>query len=254
MTEAPRTFALTQLCLAVNTLAARMPPEEAGRVTAAATQKLLDATTNSSDAGTLADLSFGLGVMAGHPPLAKDSPVAAGTAQKLLDAMAKTPDARVVTQLGYSLGLLATCLPPEEASRVFTAAAQKLLDTLAQSDPEPLGPLASQAWDVLVPRLRTADLINVLKEPTCVGEGRAALLRELGRRMAPPAPQALALAAGVVGCPCPAGITAAAGVVYGEKLYPGGRRRFVDRWEAVDWIREYHPDLDLAAPPRRAAP
>ena len=41
--------------------------------------------------------------------------------------------------------------------------------------------------------------------------------------------------------------------VQNEVLYPGARRRSTDLWEEVDWLREQHPELDLAAPLPRTA-
>jgi hypothetical protein len=91
-----------------------------------------------------------------------------------------------------------------------------------------------------------------LKQPTCVGEARALALKELGRRVGRPAPEAVALAGGVVTASPACALTAAPLALQSEALYPGGRRPFLDRWEVVPWLQEHHPELDLTSPLRRA--
>jgi hypothetical protein len=105
----------------------------------------------------------------------------------------------------------------------------------------------------LLPRLTDAGLVDLVMQPTCVVEARGAVLRELSRRLGPPAPQGPILAATAVISPGQAALLATGLTVHGEALYPGGRRPFADLWEAVDWISEHHPELDLDAPPQRAA-
>jgi len=75
---------------------------------------------------------------------------------------------------------------------------------------------------VLVPRLTDQALVELLKQPTCVGLGQKQVLAELGRRLGPPA------AKGEAGA--------------------GTRRAFLDVWETVTWLRENHPHLDLSSP------
>jgi tRNA A-37 threonylcarbamoyl transferase component Bud32 len=64
-------------------------------------------------------------------------------------------------------------------------------------------------------RLEVPEIVELLKRPDSVGDVRAALLERLG---------------------------ALAG------------RRFADLWQAVDWLREHEPELDLSPSPRRPAP
>jgi hypothetical protein len=95
-------------------------------------------------------------------------------------------------------------------------------------------------------------LVDLLKHPGCVGDNRAALLRQLGRRLGPPAFPAAAIPLGGAASASVPPLAAAAGAALGESRYPGARRPFADRWEAADYLRDHHPELNLTSPLRRA--
>jgi hypothetical protein len=61
-------------------------------------------------------------------------------------------------------------------------------------------------------RLSTEELVNLLKQPTCLGQARRVILDYLEYRY---------------------------------------HRTFRDHWEFVEYAREQLPDLDLIAPPKR---
>jgi hypothetical protein len=71
-----------------------------------------------------------------------------------------------------------------------------------------------EALATLASRFTTQGLVDLLKQPTCVGEARSIVLRELGRQQ---------------------------------------NHSFKDLWELVDWLREHEPQIDLASPPRGLA-
>jgi hypothetical protein len=74
-----------------------------------------------------------------------------------------------------------------------------------------LAPL-SLALKPLPCRFSTQELVELLKQPTCIGPARRVVLDHLGNR-------------------------------YG--------RRFRDHWEFVHFAREHHPELNLTSPPQR---
>jgi hypothetical protein len=96
-------------------------------------------------------------------------------------------------------------------------------------------------------------LVDLLKHPVCTGEVRVGVLKELGRRTGPPPPSAKAIFVGVVAALPQSALGAAALAVHSDALYPGGREPFADLWEAVDWLNESQPELDLASPARRVS-
>jgi hypothetical protein len=122
-------------------------------------------------------------------------------------------DAARVTALGRAAAGLASRLGREQGGDLAEAAARALLDARAQAA-RPDGPAEG-----LLPTLRdTAEwlgeqaLVELLKQPTCVGAARDALQQALGRRLG---------------------------------------QTFADRWALADWLDRHRLDLDLAAPPRR---
>jgi hypothetical protein len=71
----------------------------------------------------------------------------------------------------------------------------------------------AQAFGAMLRPCTEQQLVDVLKMPTCVGELQRAVLDELGRRRGQP---------------------------------------FADLWEAVAWLAERRPMLDLSSPARRS--
>jgi hypothetical protein len=92
------------------------------------------------------------------------------------------------------------------------AVLQVAVDTIAQArDPSALPPLV-QVAAALAAQCPTPALVLALKQPATVGDTRQAVLKELGKRENHP---------------------------------------FGDLWDAVDWLHQNDPALDLATPPRR---
>jgi hypothetical protein len=256
----------------VGALAARLGPAEAAKLSAAAAAKALDALAKATDPHARAYLARAVGALAARLGPAE----AAAAAAKAFDALAKETDpharaylARAVgswdedtiatstrafaqADLAEAVGSLAARIGPHEAAKLSAAATHKALDRMAETPHRKVPLQWSVAITVLGGRLSTEDLVDLLKHPACVGTGRTVLLRELGRRLGPPAPSAAPLPVGAGALLPAAPLAAAAGVALGVSVYPGGRRPFADRWEAVDALRARHPELDLANPPRRA--
>jgi hypothetical protein len=138
--------------------------------------------------------------------------------------------------LAPQVDALMSCLSPAQAA-LFV---QQLLDAVNRTQERPSfprAPLRASLLTALAEQLSVEELIDLLKHPTCQKENRRVVLRVLSRQIGPPAPEAPAVAA-------------LCGVALAEGLYPGGRRVFTDLWEAVDWLRQHHPEIDLSQPPR----
>jgi hypothetical protein len=129
-------------------------------------------------------------------------------------------------------------------------AAHRTLDALALTTNPVIREQCFSGLPVLLSGLSLPELVELLKEPACVGKARSAVLHELGRRLGPPAPQAGATLAAGLAVPYPSASNAALVLAQAESRYPGGRRPFADLWEAVDRCREYEPRLDLTGPLR----
>jgi hypothetical protein len=226
-------------------LAARLTSEEAPRVPGIAAQRLLDLMANTDDKVNLAGLGAALVRLAAR----LNEQDAAGLAQKLLDAVAQSDDHVGLSLLCRTLNVLTPVLSSEEAARVQGAATQLALKVMGKDNRRYDERDWRRIMTAIGPGLATQDLLDLLKHPAWAA-GRGVVLKELGRRLGPPSPQALALAAGTVGPTPPDALTAAARVALGEELHPGGRQPFVDLWEAVGWLRRHHPELDLTSPLR----
>jgi hypothetical protein len=233
---------------ALGRFASRLPPEQAG----VCAQKLLDVMARTTEANDLAMFASGvvpvLGSLAAQLKPEDASRLSAAVAQVLLDAMARPTAWFQLSLFAEALGSFAARLPPDQAA----AAALKTLEAMAREPDQPKASENARALAALGARLGPDGLVALLKQPACTGEARGIVLRELARRLGPPAPQALSSAVAAVAAAEPRALTATALTVHDELVYPGGRRPFADLWEAVDWIHNHHPDLDLTFPPEHA--
>jgi hypothetical protein len=268
---------LTFHSLAVEKLETLLAPDQA----AVATRQALDAMSGTTDPNTLAALARAVGTLSGR--LAPDEGAAAadGATRQLIAALvwaanpspeAAAPEAGTASQkaqamtgdlsrslvkaptnqpqpfvLAEAAAKLTERLPPGQAARVI----QPVLDVLATTNSPNTQTAVTEAVEKLADRSSTQGLIDLLKVPGCVGRPRQAVLGELARRVGPPAPQA-AVAAGVIAALPSSPLGVAAQAWRAEALYPDGRRSFADLGEAVDWVSEHHPELDLRSLPVRA--
>jgi hypothetical protein len=237
-------------------LAARLLPEEARKVAAAAFPKLLDIVARNPRVETW--LAQALGSLAAGLTAEEASKVLGAVEQKLLDSMFTAEANGILPALAEAIASLAARLTPEETIKVSAIAAQKLVDAMARATIRGMilpgrYEEGSNELTVLAARLNTDEVVDLLKRPTCVAGARRALFRELSRRLGPPAPEAAAVVSQAVAASPPGVFTAAALLVQGESLYPGGRRPFANQWEAVDWLSKQYPDIDLSRPLRLPA-
>ena len=70
-------------------------------------------------------------------------------------------------------------MPSAEAAGALSAAVEKLLDAMARVNDTGSQAPYSQVLAALAATLTLEELTDLLKQPTCVGEGRRVVLREL---------------------------------------------------------------------------
>jgi hypothetical protein len=171
---------------------------------------------------------------------------AAGVARVLTRAMANTTNPNLL-ELARGLSAVASRLEPQEAARTAATLAQAMaretgpglahglaavLAPIDRSEPSRrsaavlavVGPLAGTSQPLVAPatlgpaleplpcRLATPELIELLKQPTCIGPARRVILDQLANRY---------------------------------------RRPFADQWAFVRFAQEQSLGLDFTSPPRR---
>jgi hypothetical protein len=231
-------------------LARRLQPDQAGQVLGQALQ-VLDQTKDVQALITAAELT---GPMAERlTPDQADQAV-----RRLLDTLSRTTDWTARFRVLEAVARLAPRLRPDRAADALPA----LLDSLPPgADWQALAQFAATvetlaggqpAAVAAINRTLTGGLTEVLKQPGSVEAVREWTLAELARRARPVAAEGAGGYAAVltVAPLSPLGVVVEAAAL--EARYPGGRQPFRDLWDAVTWLRQHRPDLDLAAPPRRA--
>jgi tRNA A-37 threonylcarbamoyl transferase component Bud32 len=276
MTRAPKQETLSTLAAVVAVLADRMESEDV----AAVAGRLLKVVGQAKTKDVLSALAPALAAVA-----TRFGPKDAGaTTAKLLDSMANSPDFYMPWEFARPLAALAARMDPADAA----VAASRLLELLAKAKFPPLGgftdalealaarmeaadaavaagkfmdmlanapkserpnDFSQEALTAFAAKLAAADLVELLKRPTCLGRPRMLLLNQLRFRCGPQASEAANYALGILAAPGPSGLTVAPLALYDDSLYP----LFADQWQALEWLREHRPDLDFAAPARRTA-
>jgi hypothetical protein len=185
--------------------------EAAARCSAAA--KILTRAINAPNNGADALVSLGRGLTALAPHLEpRDAPacelVAADT---FVGAMSKTPAELVMKGTVEFAGLLVRVDRPELCRR--SAALSATLGQLNGGDPVvAVLPHLRTLAEPLPCRFSTQDVVDLLKQPTCVGAARRLLLDQLQNRY---------------------------------------DRKFADQWQFVHFAKEQGLALDFTSPPRR---
>jgi hypothetical protein len=189
----------------LSAVAARLEPGEAAALCGQAGRTLTQAKKNTTDPKELLALSEGLSAVA-----ARLEPGEA--ARTLTQAMSNTTDPYALDALaeGLSAVLTRVDLPGQHRS---TAALMACFG-LAPDGSIPFAGLAllQLALQPLSYRLSTPELVELLKQPLCVGQARRIVLDQLATR-------------------------------YG--------RPFADQWEFVRFAQEKRLDLDFTTPPQR---
>jgi hypothetical protein len=152
-TTDPRTLAF--LAESVEVLAERLPPEEAGRVSAVTARALLDATAKPTNMYSLAVLTGPVGKLASRLPPEEMGRLSAATVHKLLDtlATAKLPEGMFAPTAAQVLADAVVALAPHVSPKARATVAQEVIDRMATTtDPAALLSLA-EAVGVLAVRL-----------------------------------------------------------------------------------------------------
>jgi len=207
---------------AVALLAARMESKAAEAVAEAAAERVLELTSSQRDAEDdydLLDLLEAIAALVPRMNPLKAAATARTTVQHMRpsardqlrahnlaisDPAAAGNDQRAIRQ---PLARLAARMDPDDAA----AAVQQALDASAEAGAVEGYRWRSERVEGLLTRCTLQGLVDLLKQPTCVGERRRVLLREWGNR------------------------------------YQQSTRNI---WEFAAWVREHEPNLNLKSPPR----
>jgi hypothetical protein len=228
MSNSPDWTATAPLAAGLSAVAVRLEPKDASQVAAALT-KALSKTTN---AFAMASLVRTLSAVAAR----LESNQAAATAAVLTAAMSKTADADTLRLLADAMSsvLSRTASPDAADQRALIVAvvaassgpapllAAPVVLRLALAPPVPgltaLQQLYPPSWAYfaqIAPPLPPQALVDLLKDPLCVGAARRAVMDQLSRH-------------------------------YG--------RPFADQWEFARFAEEHKLGLDLNSPPHGAGP
>jgi hypothetical protein len=207
MARTTNTYVLRFLAQGLSAVAARLEPKEAAAVCGQAAATISQAMSRTTNEGELQNLAQVLSAVAGR----LEPKEAAETAATLTQAMAKMP--------GFALqplvqGLSAVLLR-EDASR--SAQRRKgvsgAVGVLSSPGSVLVAPVLLQpALKPLPPPLPAQTLVDLLKQPFCVGEARRLVLDQLQRHY---------------------------------------QRPFADQWEFVDQVHQQKLGFDLTTPPER---
>jgi hypothetical protein len=202
MAQTTNPHTLRNLAQGLSAEAARMGPQEA-----AAT--LTQAMAQMTDPNALPHLAEGLWAVAARMGPKEAARVSAEAAATLTQAMAQTTDPYDHEALTKSLSVLLSNVRGNERAVAVAAAVGCLRD--GPSLPSVLL-LLRPAVEPLPHRLSDQDLVELLKQPLCVGPARRAVLDQLEYRY---------------------------------------QRKFADHWEFVRFARQKNLGLDFTSPPKR---
>jgi serine/threonine protein kinase len=240
-------FDLRVLAEAVAAVAGRLGPEQAREACGAAADRLLSAIATTPPPGR-AGLAKAVAAVAGR----LDAQQAREGAGRLLTAMGQAQNLIALDSLGFAVAAVAGRLDDQQAREACGAAADRLLTAMTTARVRfqaelnvseavaalsvRLGPQRAQQgagrmlnavalttdkrfrehWGRILTsvaeRLDRDQLIDLLKQPTCVGAANEIVLRQLSERMKQP---------------------------------------FATTWDLVAYLEKNEPGIDLPAPPRR---
>ncbi len=192
----------------LSALAARLEPKEAIQAAATLTRSM----NTTTDVAALQSLSRALSAVAARLEPKEAAQACSQAAANLTLAISKTAEADALRYRYLSQGLSAV-LARDPTTR------QRLLSVTATVAglPTPGTPFAALACsqpslEPMPPPLPAQTLVDLLKQPLCVGEPRRLVLEQLARHY---------------------------------------NRPFADQWEFVDYVHKHKLDLDLTTPPQR---
>jgi tRNA A-37 threonylcarbamoyl transferase component Bud32 len=212
MTRTSRLDDLAGMAQGLAAMAAHLEPKEAARCCAAVADTLLQAMTTTSRPDDLAGMVQGLAAMAAHLESKEAARRCTAAAAALVQAMTETTRSDDLKKL--ALGLSAVLIRGDTSQLTQRSVALTAAVGHVSGGGHPAGilPPLDLALQPLPCRFSTQELVELLKQPTCIGPARRVMLDHLGNR-------------------------------YG--------RRFRDHWQFVHFAHEHLPDLDFTSPPQR---
>jgi serine/threonine protein kinase len=246
-TTDPRT--LLTLARALAALDGKLPVDQARKMAATLARTLIDPSGETSGPESLYALSQVFAVLASKLPADKARTQAAKLNRRMVKLSDETTDPSSLRYLSLALVNLAAQLPADHAGQQTTKLSGRIVELLDKTtDPDSLGHLsmASAALvskrdesqraslvlrlarlshqdrtsqgglnglDRLLPLIGSQQIVEVLKQPSCVGTTRSAMLKHLGERY---------------------------------------KRSSSDVWELVEYLKQHDPNLDLDGPLKAA--
>ena len=211
MNKTTKPLYLARLAQGVSAVASRLEPKDAAQAYAQAAATLTKAMNQTSDPFALEFLAQGLSAVAARMEL-KEAAQACGQAAVTITQEGCKIHAMGLMEPGLAAVLFRQPSPPSHER--YTSVTATVATLGGPRLPFVALALAQPALEPLPPPLPPQTLVDILKQPFCVGEPRRLVLEQLGRQY---------------------------------------HRPFADQWEFVDYVHQHKLALDLTTPPQRPA-
>jgi hypothetical protein len=202
------------LARGLGAVAVRLEPPQASRFCARAAAALAQAIGQNTRPPALRGLARHLPAVAARLEPRQADGFCAFAAAALAQAMAKTSDAPDPLPLAEDLAAVLTIIDSPEKSRRVAAAAGFVAFLAGTSQPLWSLPVLGPALKPLPCRFSTQELVDLLKQPTCIGTARRVILDQLEHRY---------------------------------------HQKFADHWDFVRYAEKQKLGLDFTSPPQRPA-
>jgi hypothetical protein len=211
MTGTTDPYALRVLAQGLSALAARMGPREASAICARAAT-LSQAMIGTTDPNALRVLAQGLSALAAGLEPREAADVCAQATATLTQAMTRTIDPDLLRLLAQGLSMVLCREDPITSKRQPLAVVSTVVGVSGPSSLLTAPALMQPALEP-PPVLPAQTLVDLLKQPLCVGAARRLVLDQLSRHY---------------------------------------QRPFADQWDFVDYVQQQQLGLDLTTPPARS--
>jgi hypothetical protein len=187
----------------------KLSPGQATPHCALAAKLLTDQMGKTTDSNSLELLAKGLAAVTAKLPLDQATPHYTKAAKLLTDQMAETTDRQSLERLAEGLAAVTAKLPPAQATPGCALAAKVLAEQMAETENSDALKILAEGLKAVIGKMDQRGLVNLLKDPLCLGPAQKVILEELGQR---------------AGC------------------------SFATLWDLVAWAEEHEPGLDLHTP------
>jgi hypothetical protein len=168
----------------------------------------------TNDPNVLSELAVGLSTVAARLESKEAAQLCSKAAATLTQAMAKSTSVFAPNVPATGLTTIIARVDSHELWR-RSAGLAAIAGPLASGYPAAVLPSLRSTLEPLPCRLSTQELVEILKQPTCIGPARRVILDQLENRY---------------------------------------RHPFIDHWAFVRFAQEHHLGLDFTSPPKRLAP